>query len=72
MSDQEKKKINKPGLVIGRRVGESFVIFVGDKEIDVILDKIQYNRASIRIIASKDVEISRSELLEEYDDEDNK
>jgi len=72
MSEQEKRKINKPGLVIGRKVGESFVIFVDDMEIDVILDKVQYNRASIRIIAPKDIEISRSELLEEYDDNDSK
>ncbi len=61
-------EIRKPGLVFKRKTGESFVIFVGEEEIDVILEKIENKKASIRVIAPESIKVFRSELLEEYDD----
>jgi sRNA-binding carbon storage regulator CsrA len=61
-------KITKPGLVFKRKTGESFVIFAGEEEIDIILEKIDNKKASIRVIAPKSIKVFRSELLEEYDD----
>lgn len=49
------------GLVLTRKVGESFLI--GGK-ITVILDEVIGQRAKIRIVAPRDVPIIRTEIVE--------
>jgi len=52
------------GLKITRRVGQSFSAFVGDVEVKVILEEVRGPRVGVlRIIAPKEVEILRDELI---------
>jgi sRNA-binding carbon storage regulator CsrA len=55
----------KEGLLLGRRVGESCVCFVGDQEIEVVVEEIVGKRVRLRFIADQSIEILRSELLEQ-------
>ena len=58
------------GLKLTRKVGEGFTAFFGDVEMRVILEQVRSTRmAVLRIVAPKEVDILRDELLEE-DDED--
>lgn len=54
----------KEGLLLGRRVGESCVCFLGDQEVEVVVEEIVGKRVRLRFIADQSVEILRSELLE--------
>jgi carbon storage regulator CsrA len=59
----------QPGLVLTRRLGESFVCFAGEEEIEVIVAEISDKRTvRLRIVAPKSVDIERSENLEWYDE----
>jgi len=59
------------GLKLSRKIGEGFTAFFGDVEMRVILEQVRGTRmAVLRIVAPKEVEILRDELLEEEDDED--
>lgn len=53
----------RPGLVISRRVDESFAIFVDSTRIDVFLNAVNRGKASLRIVAPDYVDILRTELL---------
>jgi sRNA-binding carbon storage regulator CsrA len=53
----------RPGLVISRRVDESFAIFVDRTRIDVFLNAVNRSKASLRIVAPDHVDILRTELL---------
>jgi sRNA-binding carbon storage regulator CsrA len=57
------------GLILTRKIGQSFTVFCGDKEIKVTLEDLKGTRAGIlRIQAPRDVEILRDELLEDEDE----
>lgn len=52
------------GLLLTRQVGESCVCFLGDTEVEVVIDEIVGRRVRLRFIADQSVEILRSELLD--------
>ena len=57
------------GLILTRKIGQSFTVFCCDKEIKVTLEDLKGTRAGIlRIQAPRDVEILRDELLEDEDE----
>jgi sRNA-binding carbon storage regulator CsrA len=70
MKENGARKVIKPGLCLTRHYGESVVIFVGDEEIEVIVEKTHNpgSTAILRVLAPKKFDIVRTELLEEYDD----
>lgn len=51
-------------LVLSRKVGQSVIIFVDDKEIEVFVSKINGNQVSLSFEADRDVEILREELTQ--------
>lgn len=58
----------KPGLVITRRPGESFVVTINNTntKIDVKIEEVNGPKVRVRIVAPKEeVTIMRSELLKE-------
>ena len=70
MEENGARRVIKPGLCLTRYYGESVVIFVGDEEIEIIVEKTEKpnSKAMLRVVAPKKFEILRTELLEEYDD----
>lgn len=52
-------------LTFDRRIGESIVLFVDDKEIKITLTKIGSNQAWLSFGADDTVKIWRDELLED-------
>ncbi len=70
MEKDEGRKVIKPGLCLTRRYGESIVIFAGDDEIEIVVEKTQNPKSSamIRVLAPKKFDVVRAELLEEYDE----
>lgn len=59
--------MTKEGLSLTRRTGESCVCFVGDKEIEVIIEQTTINKVRLRFVADETVKIWRSELLKDGD-----
>ena len=58
------------GLKLSRKIGEGFTAFFGDVEMRVILEQVRGTRmAVLRLVAPKEVEILRDELLEEGDED---
>jgi carbon storage regulator CsrA len=53
----------RPGLVISRKVNESFAIFVDKTRVDVFVNAISRGKTSLRIVAPDHVDILRTELL---------
>jgi carbon storage regulator CsrA len=51
-------------LVLRRRENESFVIFSGNKEIEVYVTEIDDNSVQIGIEADKDVTVFRREIVD--------
>lgn len=51
-------------LVLRRRENESFVIFSGNKEIEVYVTEIYDNSVQIGIEADKDVTVFRREIVD--------
>lgn len=52
-------------LTLSRRKGESFIIYTTDGEIVVTFEKMRGNQAKLSIDAPDEVEILRSELVED-------
>lgn len=51
-------------LTLTRRVGESIVLQVSGKSIEITLHTIQGKQARLRFLADNDVKIIRKELLD--------
>jgi sRNA-binding carbon storage regulator CsrA len=55
----------KSGLLLTRREGESCVCYLGDKELAVIVEKIDGTRVRLRFIGDRSINVVRTEILEE-------
>ena len=53
------------GLLLSRRLGESCVCFLGDQEVEIVVEEICNGKVRLRFIADQSIEILRSELLKE-------
>lgn len=51
-------------LVIRRKQDESFVIFLGNKKVEVFVTDIDFNSVQLGIDADKDVFVLRRELVD--------
>ena len=54
-----------PGLLLYRKIGESFVIGTGDNEVLITIEEASGSRAGLRILAGKNIPILRSELQDQ-------
>ena len=54
-----------PGLLLYRKIGESFVIGTGDNEVLITIEEARGSRAGLRILAGKNIPILRSELQDQ-------
>jgi carbon storage regulator CsrA len=50
------------GLILTRRVGESCLCVIDDKEMLVIVEKIDGNRVRLKFVADQSIKIIRTEL----------
>jgi carbon storage regulator CsrA len=51
-------------LVLRRRQNESFIIFLGNKKVEVFVKVIDFNTVQVGIEADKDVYVLRRELVD--------
>ena len=54
-----------PGLLLYRKIGESFVVGTGDNEVLITIEEARGSRAGLRILSGKNIPILRSELQDQ-------